>query len=142
MPNITRSPKAKRLFVGLLVVLALCVWIAHKAYVENTDCEPEKVYQRASSPDGRWEAVVVERVCEGSFVFTAVALYEVELVPKTHAADRRVVFSTDDGGYLEHLPVVTWLGPKRVELTIMHSPLIGLQKTAAAEITISYKYKH
>jgi hypothetical protein len=137
-----RSSKAKTLLVALLVLVVVGFGVAYKAYAQDAGCEPEKVFQRVTSPDGHWEAVVAENICEGAFAFTAVALYDVVLVSKTNAADRHFVFSTDDGGHLDHLPTVAWLNQKSLQVTIVQSLFIGLQDSKSAGFDISYKIKN
>ena len=134
--------KTKSLLVVLLVLGIIGFGVVHRAFATTADCEPEKIYQRVTSPDGHWEAVVAEHVCEGGFAFTTVALYVVELVSKTNAADRHVIFSSDDAGYEDYIPAVTWLNQKSLQVTIKQSPLIGRQDAKSSGIDISYKTKN
>ena len=134
------TPKVRGLLVALLVAVVLGFGSVHKAVVAS-DCEPERVYQRITSPDGHWEARVAEHDCEGRYSFSAVALYVVELVSKTNAADRHVVFSSDDGGHEDYIPTVTWLNQKSLQLTIKRSPYIGRKDAKSAGFDIFFKTK-
>lgn len=133
--------KAKGLLVALLVSVVIGFNVVQKA-VAASDCEPEQIYQRVTSPDGHWEARVAEHDCEGRYAFSAIALYVVELISKTNAADRHVVFSSDDGGHEDYIPTVTWLDQKSLQVTIKKSPFIGRKDTKSAGLDIFYKIKN
>lgn len=95
-----------------------------------------------TSPDKYWEARVADHICEGAFASTTVALYVVEIVSKTNAADRHVIFSSDDCCYKDHIPAVALRNRKSLQNTIKQSPLIGLQEISSVGIAISDKYKN
>ena len=134
------TSKSKGLLVALLVLVVIGFSVVHKASA-TSDCEPEQIYQRVTSPDGHWEARVAELDCEGRYSFSAVGLYLVELVSKTNAADRHVVFSSDDGGHEDYIPTVTWLDQKNLQVTIKQSLYIGRKDNKSAGFDISYKIK-
>ena len=141
LKSLINSSKAKGLLVALVVLVVIGFGVIHKA-AASSDCYPEKVYQSVTSPDGHWEARVAELDCEGRYSFSAVGLYLVELVSKTNAADRHVFFSSDDGGHEDHIPTVTWVGEKSLQVTIKQSPYIALKETKSAGFDISYKIKN
>ena len=137
-----RSPKVKVLLVALLIAVVIGFGVSHQGFPKIADCEIERVYQRVTSPDKYWEARVADHICEGAFASTTVALYVVEIVSKTNAADRHVIFSSDDCCYKDHIPAVAWRNRKSLQITINQSPLIGLQEISSVGIAISYKYKN
>ena len=137
-----RSPKVKVLLVALLIAVVIGFGVSHQGFPKIADCEIERVYQRVTSPDKYWEARVADHICEGAFASTTVALYVVEIFSKTNAADRHVIFSSDDCCYKDHIPAVAWRNRKSLQITINQSPLIGLQEISSVGIAISYKYKN
>ena len=126
--------------VALLIVVVIGFGVSRQGFPKIADCEIERVYQRVTSPDKYWEARVADHLCEGAFASTSVALYVVEIVSKTNAADRHVIFSSEGCYYKDHIPAVAWRNRKSLQITIMQGPLIGLQETSFVGIAIPYKY--
>jgi hypothetical protein len=103
------------------------------------------------SPDDTWVALVQQDVCsDGAFVTTVVD--KVQLVRRIsidaillgphpdepiHEND---VFAVEDGGYPANRPLIRWLSPDKLEISIPNLILIGLQKSKYEGVQIIVKH--
>jgi hypothetical protein len=130
---------------GLTVASGLVVSILIYAMLmqfQAPGCEVRKELARAASPDGKWVASVYDSSwTDGGFVTTFTDTVEItrpdEKVSPCPSAG--TVFAMD-GVDADDPIVVTWTGPRNLEVTIPNKAEVDTQKTAFSDVRISYKY--
>jgi hypothetical protein len=124
--------------VKAMVVSIMIMVSAVTASRGEVTCERETIAM-TSSPDGKWVALVREGECSDGRIVT-VSTDTVQLVPggslnsnqigtvpdqPTHENDVLVV---SDYGRFENRPVLQWLSPRQLKVTIPNLSEIGIQK--------------
>ena len=92
------------------------------------------------SPDGAFSAIVRENACESGYAFTATANFTVDVISQSDSTKHALVFSTDDHGASNERPLLSWLAPKRLQITALSQVGVGLHKTAFSTVTITYSF--
>jgi hypothetical protein len=94
-----------------------------------------------ASPDAAWLALVQEDTCVGVFPFTTGVTDTVQLVrPGEQPDSDNDVFALEEHGRPENRPLLRWLSPQKLQITVPNRSLIGLQKRAFAGVEIVVKY--
>jgi hypothetical protein len=101
------------------------------------------VLAQATSPNGAWVATIYNNVCrDGAFVTTVSDTVEITRSgQEASPVPIGVVFGMDDLPYGAEKPLaVNWLGPQSLQITIPNDAWAGSQRSAFADVAISYKY--
>ncbi len=92
------------------------------------------------SPDGAFSAIVRENGCEAGYAFTGTANFVVDVTSQTDSAHYITVFATEDSGYSDQRPVITWVAPENLHITALSQADAGVQRTVYSTVKISYKF--
>jgi hypothetical protein len=111
-------------FLSCLPFLGAGVWLYFEARAK-AGCERLDERARLLSPDGRWAAVMHTDVCSDG-AFTTVVTDSVHLVSTDQPLRESEVFGKDNDGRPEYLPVVTWIGPSTLRITVKSYAAVGL----------------
>lgn len=111
-----------------LLLAAAVLWFAVAAAVrgdgDGKACENPPVVARQTSPDGAWEAVVVEAVCHfapAAGVTTITA--SVRLVSTRDPSLAGRILDVDTGGRDYMRPFLTWTAPDVLKVTVVKAPM-------------------
>jgi hypothetical protein len=136
--------------VRVMVVSTMISLGAVSASYGGEDCERETIAM-TSSPDGKWMALVREGECSDGRIVT-VSTDTVQLVPRSsletiplerspdqprHENDVLVV---DYYGHFESRPVLQWLSPRQLQVTIPNLSGIGMQKSSYQDVAIVLRF--
>ena len=120
-------PFVRRLRPVRLLLAAAAIWFAVatqiKANREREACENPPVIARQTSPDGTWEATVVEAICHfapaaGMTTITA----SVRLVSTRASSPVGRILAVDTGGRDYNRPFLTWTAPKTLRVVTSRPP--------------------
>lgn len=127
-------------FVVLLCICAVAV-LAHCKDSRSTKggCEKRTV-STSLSPDRIWSAVVREEICsDGAFTTSAANVVQLVRSGETET-DEGKIFSADTGGHPENTPLLKWLAPRLLQITVPNKSLIGLSKSTFGDVNIQVKF--
>jgi hypothetical protein len=135
-------------------ILAACVMTASfqmAAARGEVRCERQSISVEVS-PDSSWVALVQEGVCSDGGLVT-VSTYTVPLIQRNlsdtiqlgrrseepdHEGD---VFVVDDYGSPQNRPLLQWLSPRKLQITIPNISGVGLQKNNYQGVDVVIKYE-
>jgi len=138
-----------RRVISLTAGLALCNGIAMAR--GNVECERETISVLVS-PDNAWVALVQEGVCSDGVVVTVstdtvrlvrhATVGEIQLAPHAEKPDHENdVLVVDYYGHSENRPLIQWLSPRKLQITIPNISGVGLQKSSHEDVEIVLKYE-
>lgn len=114
-------------------------------------CERETI-AKSVSPDQAWVALVQEGMCTSGQVAVSTDTVRLERFSKTKeiplgsrfekAEYENDVLVVDYYGRSEARPIVNWLSPRKLQVTIPNISGVGLQKSNYQDVEIIIKYDH
>ena len=136
-----RAPSNRATVARALILASLVTAIrADIAFAqERAGCNRQTVAM-VMSPDDTWAALVQEDICsDGAFV--TVATDVVQLVPRgAKPRDEDNIFAIDEHGRPENRPLLRWLSPRKLQISVPNKSLIALQKSSHEDIDIVIKF--
>ena len=127
-----------RIAFGYTAATLLCVAMASAQ--NDAGCHRLTI-DTLASPDGAWVALVQEDTCIGDFPFTTGVTDTVQLVRRgKQPSSDNDVFAIEEHGRPENRPLLQWLSPKKLQISVPNKALIGLQKSNYAGVEIVIKY--
>ncbi|HVA13942.1 MAG TPA: hypothetical protein VNF99_11880, partial [Stellaceae bacterium] len=94
------------------------------------------------SPNEAWIAVIQEEICEGPGIATTGVSDVVRLVPRGNKPEvGEDVFAIEEDGDPAYHPVLRWLTPRELRITVPNKSLIGLQKSSYEGVDIVVKFE-
>jgi hypothetical protein len=80
------------------------------------------------SPNDKWVAFAQEEICaDGGFVTTIANVVQIARRGE-EPAKQNVVFSIDNGGHPRNRPLIRWLSPERLQITVPNKSLYKIHK--------------
>jgi hypothetical protein len=148
IPNSRASASPCR---GIVLFAAGLIFSNGVAIARDLECERETI-SMSVSPDNTWVALVQEGWCsDGGFVTISTdtvrlarrdSIDQIQLAPRDekplHENDVLVV---DYYGHAENRPLIQWLSPQRLQITVPNLSGGGLQKSRYQGVDIVIKYE-
>ncbi len=137
--------------VGSLVAWVITLYFYTTIAQAEVQCERQPISVEVS-PDSSWVALVEEGLCsDGRFV--TVSTFTVRLVERdltdTIKLSRRSeepdyegdILVVDDYGSLQNRPLLQWISPRKLQITIPNISGIGLKKDSYRGVDVVIKYE-
>jgi hypothetical protein len=130
--------------------LAAAIVSTTTASYSEAGCERETI-AAVVSPDSRWVALIREGVCFAGNV--TVSTDTVQLVRREASDTVKLLGSADEPshendvlvvdyyGHFENRPILRWLAPQELQVTIPNLSGVGLQKSSYQDVKISIRYE-
>jgi hypothetical protein len=135
-----------------ILLLATSLILSNEVVLaKDLECERETISMLVS-PDNAWIALVQEGVCsDGGFVTISTdtvrlarreAIDEIKLSPcQENPTSENDILVVDYYGHPENRPLIQWLSPQKLQITIPNISGVGLQKNSYEGVDIIVKHE-